>query len=99
MPESVVVWELETIPDLLAAGRVLGLTEDQDICMWHVRALGAPHIGERSEPELISGSVAKIAELRPQLVSFNRHSFDLPVLRYRAMLHELSAPGLAARPY
>jgi 3'-5' exonuclease len=127
MPESVIVWDLETIPDLSAAGRMLSLTEDQNIrdalgdgfpklplhkivcigaligefdgSMWHVRALGAPHIGERTEPELISGFVAKIAELRPQLVSFNGHSFDLPVLRYRAMLHELSAPGLAARPY
>jgi predicted PolB exonuclease-like 3'-5' exonuclease len=24
---------------------------------------------------------------------------DLPVLRYRAMIHAVSAPGLAARPY
>src|SRR4029077_19932216 len=28
-----------------------------------------------------------------------RSSFNLPVLRYRAMVHGVSAPGLSARPY
>lgn len=66
---------------------------------WTVSALGAPHIGERSERALIAAFVGRIAELAPQLVTFNGSSFDLPVLRYRAMAHGLAAPGLSLRPY
>ena len=37
--------------------------------------------------------------ISPQLVTFNGSSFDLPVLRYRAMVNGVSAPGLSSRPY
>jgi predicted PolB exonuclease-like 3'-5' exonuclease len=66
---------------------------------WSVDALGAAHIGERTEKELIASFVEKIAALSPQLITFNGSSFDLPVLRYRTMVHGVAAPGLAARPY
>jgi 3'-5' exonuclease len=126
---SVIVWDLETVPDIAgfaAANDLVGNT-DADIrgvlgnkfpkhiyhtivCIgalvahresnhWMVDALGAPHVGDRTEKQLISAFCEKIAELTPQLVTFNGNTFDLPVLRYRAMIHGISAPGLAVRPY
>ena len=129
MTESVIIWDIETIPDLpgFAAANDLGGKSDDEIrvamgsgfpkhlfhsiiCIgalvadrssdgWHVKVCGAPHLGDRSERQLIEAFVDKIAELKPQLVTFNGSSFDLPVLRYRAMIHEVEAPGLSARSY
>jgi predicted PolB exonuclease-like 3'-5' exonuclease len=66
---------------------------------WRIDALGAPHIGERTEAELISAFVERVGQLRPQLITFNGHRFDLPVLRYRAMVNRASAVGLQVRSY
>jgi 3'-5' exonuclease len=66
---------------------------------WRVDALGAPHIGERSEAKLISDFIEKIGQLLPQLITFNGHRFDLPVLRYRAMVNRVSSGGLQVRQY
>jgi 3'-5' exonuclease len=66
---------------------------------WRVVSLGAPHIGNYPEAEIITRFVAKLEELRPQLVAYNGHGFDLPVLRYRAMVHSLAVPGLNCRSY
>jgi len=127
---NVIVWDLETIPDLkgfAAANGLTGKTDDEIraaigdrfpkhiyhsiVCIgalvvhrenggsWTVDALGAPHVGDRPENALISAFVDRIADLSPQLVTFNGSSFDLPVLRYRAMVHGIAAPGLSLRPY
>jgi 3'-5' exonuclease len=129
MSNHVLVFDLETVPDLPAIARVHGLDETDEaaarealgdkfaklpfhkiVCIgaliaeqvdgaWQVRSLGAPHLGERAEGELIASFADRIAELRPQIVTFNGGSFDLPVLRYRAMVNTLSAPGLTFRAY
>jgi 3'-5' exonuclease len=130
MGTSVIVWDIETVPDLkgfAAANGHVGKSDSEVraelgdtfpkhiyhsiICIgalvahredggrWIVDALGGPHVGERSEKELIKSFVDKIAELSPQLVTFNGSSFDLPVLRYRSMVHGVAAPGLSLRPY
>ncbi|MGE5219863.1 MAG: ribonuclease H-like domain-containing protein [Chloroflexota bacterium] len=75
------------------------LVAHRDQGNWLVDAIGAPHIGERSEKELIEAFVSRIAELNPRLVTFNGNSFDLSVLRYRAMIKCVAAPCLSARPY
>jgi 3'-5' exonuclease len=81
---------------IICIGALIAHWEDE---RWIIDALGAPYVGERSERDLIAAFVDKIAQLKPQLVTFNGSSFDLPVLRYRAMVHKVPAIGLGARPY
>ena len=68
---------------IICIGALIARQQDDH---WVVDALGAPHVGDRSERDLIAAFVERIAELKPQLVTFNGSSFDLPVLRYRAMV-------------
>jgi 3'-5' exonuclease len=58
-----------------------------------------PHTGERSEAELIKAFAERIGQLRPHMVTWNGHAFDLPVPRYRAMVNRVSAEGLQVRQY
>jgi predicted PolB exonuclease-like 3'-5' exonuclease len=66
---------------------------------YEVTVVGAPHIGQRTEKELIETFTGKIAQTSPRLVTFNGSGFDLPVLRYRAMIHGIFAPGMHNRAY
>jgi predicted PolB exonuclease-like 3'-5' exonuclease len=129
MAQSVIVFDLETVPDLGAVARIHGLegkgeaevlaalgdgfpkpplhsivclgalVAEWDGARWVAKALGAPHVGERSEAQIIASFVKRVDELKPTLVSFNGSGFDLPVLRYRAMVHGVAAPGLQRRNY
>ena len=129
METRVIVWDIETVPDLAAAARLQGkvgsaeaevreglgdkfpklilhriacigaLVAMREALGWRISALGAPHVGERPERDLIRDFAGRIADLRPQLVTFNGNSFDLPVLRYRALVNRVAVPGLYVRPY
>jgi 3'-5' exonuclease len=128
--DLVLVFDLETVPDVQAFAAAEGLESHPDwsvrrqmgekvarqvfqriVCIgsllavreddgsWRPRAVEAPHLGDMPEQKLIQDFVDRLATHQPRLVSFNGHTFDLPVLRYRAMMHRVSAPGLAARAY
>jgi predicted PolB exonuclease-like 3'-5' exonuclease len=47
-----------------------------------------------SEKELLEGLFNYLSKSRPRFVSFNGRTFDLPVLKYRAMKYGISAPWL-----
>jgi predicted PolB exonuclease-like 3'-5' exonuclease len=128
MSDRVLVFDLETVPDVKAFAEAEGLAHHPDwsvrrqmgekvarqlfqriVCIgsllverrdgvWQPRSLEAPHWPEQEEPVLIQGFVDRL-EPPPRLVTFNGHAFDLPVLRYRAMMGAVRAPGLAARRY
>jgi predicted PolB exonuclease-like 3'-5' exonuclease len=126
---EIIVWDLETVPDLDAYARANGLVSEPKgeirstmgdgfpkliyhsiVCIgalvanptdrgYEIQAMGASHVGSQTEPELIEAFVRAIDRLNPTLVTFNGNSFDLPVLRYRAMMHRIPAPGLDERAY
>lgn len=66
---------------------------------WRTESIGAPNISDRTERDIVEAFLSRIAEISPQLVTFNGSSFDLPVLRYRAMAYKLAAIGLQQRNY
>jgi predicted PolB exonuclease-like 3'-5' exonuclease len=129
MPDTIVVMDLETVPDYAAVARLHNLDENDTAacrtalgdkfpkCLWHrivcvgtliaqksyeawqVVSVGASHMGSRSEAQLILDLADVVGKLRPRLITFNGNGFDLPVLRYRAMLNRLSAPSFSLRPY
>ncbi len=47
-----------------------------------------------TEEELVKGFFSYLKKKTPRFVTFNGRTFDLPVLKYRAMKHKISAPWL-----
>jgi hypothetical protein len=129
LSEHVLVWDLETIPDIegfAKANDLVGKSDDEIrkvigedfpklvyhriVCIgallaspspdgYMVRAVDTSHAGQSNEKDMIRTFLDVIDRLSPKMVTFNGQSFDLPVLRYRAMINGLSAPGLHARQY
>ncbi|MFQ5345577.1 MAG: 3'-5' exonuclease [Mariprofundus sp.] len=57
-----------------------------------IRKLASGGDANSSEKELLEGFFHLVETRAPQLVSFNGRGFDIPVLKYRAMIHNLSCP-------
>jgi len=57
-----------------------------------IRRLASGGDTSSSEQDMLSGFFHLIESRAPQLVSFNGRGFDIPVLKYRAMVHGLSCP-------
>ncbi|RMH59361.1 MAG: hypothetical protein D6678_07830 [Zetaproteobacteria bacterium] len=57
-----------------------------------IRRLASGGKVESTERELLQGFFGLIERRAPQLVTFNGRSFDLSVLKYRAMAHGISCP-------
>ncbi len=58
---------------------------------YHLRDLRCGGEATSSEHDLVAGFFQHIQRSQPRLVSFNGRSFDLPVLKYRAMKNGISA--------
>jgi len=63
---------------------------------YHLRELRSGGEAGFDEAQLVDGFFKYFERLKPRLVSFNGRGFDLPVLKYRAMRHGISARYLHA---
>ncbi|RLL55032.1 hypothetical protein D8Y20_02225 [Mariprofundus sp. EBB-1] len=57
-----------------------------------IRQLATGGDNNSSEKTLLEGFFHLIETRAPQLVSFNGRGFDVPVLKYRAMMHSMACP-------
>ncbi len=64
---------------------------DPESNSFRLAVLGGEAMDERSHLEGFF-SMFRWADKQPRLVSWNGNGFDLPVIRYRSMLHGISAP-------
>jgi len=66
-----------------------GENNEPEIMLRRIASGGDEH---SSEADLLEAFFKLIETRKPRLVSFNGRSFNLPVLKYRAMIHGLSCP-------
>ncbi|MDX8396681.1 MAG: 3'-5' exonuclease, partial [Mariprofundaceae bacterium] len=57
-----------------------------------IRRIATGGEAKSSEREMLEGFLKLIETRAPRLVSFNGRGFDVPVLKYRAMVHSLACP-------
>ncbi|QXK91847.1 3'-5' exonuclease [Neoehrlichia mikurensis] len=135
MLNSLLVFDIETIPDVDCCNNLIGELEDnisvkrEALVNYHLEITNGQNaflrqlfhkvvtisflkadiqrIGEHEvfhlqeirsggnvnseEKELVKGFFQYLSSIKPRLVSFNGRTFDLPVLKYRAMVHGIQA--------
>lgn len=64
---------------------------------YSLQAVRSGGMVDASEEELLKGFFQYLGKSHPRLVSFNGRTFDLPVLKYRAMKYGIAAPWLYNR--
>ena len=69
------------------------ISRDGDAERFTLRELRCGGESRSSEAELVASFFGYIERLKPRIVTFNGRAFDFPVLKYRAMLHGVSAPA------
>lgn len=52
-----------------------------------------------NENKLVTSFFRHVEQYKPRLVTFNGRGFDVPVLKYRGMIHEISAPEFYSNNY
>jgi predicted PolB exonuclease-like 3'-5' exonuclease len=137
--KTLFVFDIETVPDVAAARRLLNLAEScpdtevlEKLTEYHLKVTDGRNAffrqpfhkivaisflqaeiqhkdgkeiyalqdvrsggnNDSSEAELVQGLFNYLGKISPRLVSFNGRTFDLPVLKYRAMLHDVQAAWL-----
>ena len=65
----------------------VGISSDGDYQHFTLKEVRSGGESGYSEQELLRGFFSFFARKQPRLVSFNGRTFDLPVLKYRAMVH------------
>lgn len=66
---------------------------------YHLKEMRCGGDASYDEKQLLQAFFTYFERLKPRLVSFNGRSFDLPVLKYRAMKRSISSPSITSRDY
>lgn len=61
---------------------------------YHITDVRSGGNAESSEEEIIKGFYKYLSKKTPRIVSYNGRTFDLPVMKYRAMKYGVAAPWL-----
>jgi predicted PolB exonuclease-like 3'-5' exonuclease len=107
LAHDVIIWDLETVPDLAGFAQANGLVgklneeirsamgDDFPKLIYHSIVCIGALVATKTEDgyEVRAFGASHVGE------QTERDSFDLPVLRYRTMIHEIAAPGMDDRAY